>query len=245
MISAKHIKNIFGRTTLISAFALCILPLNIFGMNQQPLTNTCNRSFKDTIDVPLQSFVEFNKFYDLLHSQVFKMIISTVRNFHDAQEISQNAFLKIYVNWNTFNGTTDGERKSWIYTIAKNEMIQYMRNGKYAESISSLSIQPGGSELLKPELLKPELLKALSITVNPESIYAIEELNNQLNEALLEIPEEFRKVLVLRYINGHSTEETAQILGIKNTQTIKNDALRGLNKLSKAFKALTKQKRRM
>jgi RNA polymerase sigma-70 factor (ECF subfamily) len=127
----------------------------------------------------------------------------------DAEDMVQDTFLNVYKYLNGFRGET--KFKNWLYRIAASACLKKKRRSKYAPE----------RELSLDEFL-PREGEALPTDVPQWACEPLEnllnrELNKTLREKILSLPEKYRLVLVLRDIEGFSTEETARILGLSQS----------------------------
>ena len=98
--------------------------------------------------------------------------------------------------------------KNWLYRIATSVCIKKRRKSKFAPD-RELSLD----EFLPQDEAAVESDVPTWAAVPLEQLLN-EELGNTLKEAILALPEKYRVVLVLRDIEGFSTEESAQILNL-------------------------------
>lgn len=125
---------------------------------------------------------------------------------HDAEDLVQDTFLNVFRYLKNFRYET--KFKNWLYRIATSVCIKKRRKSKFAPD----------RELSLDEFL-PQDEAAVESEVplwaaRPLEQLLNEELGNTLKDAILELPEKYRVVLVLRDIEGFSTEESAQILNL-------------------------------
>jgi RNA polymerase sigma-70 factor (ECF subfamily) len=127
-----------------------------------------------------------------------------VNNEEDARDVIQDAFLSAFRSLNRFHG--DARLSTWLHRIVVNRALMKLRTRKRRPEES---IEP-----LLPAFLADGHY-AESFSAWPES--AEDALSKAETRALIrhridELPESFRTVLLLRDIEGLSTEETAQSL---------------------------------
>ena len=127
----------------------------------------------------------------------------------DAEDLVQDTFLNIFKYLKSFRRET--KFKNWLYRIAASVCIKKRRRSKFAPdrelSLDQfLPADEAGVELDTPRWAEAPLEQVLN-----------GELERQLQKGILELPEKYRSVLVLRDIEGFSTEETAQILNLSSS----------------------------
>ena len=127
----------------------------------------------------------------------------------DAEDVVQDTFLNAYRYLNDFRYET--KFKNWLYRIATSTCIKKRRKSKFAPD-RELSLD---EFLPQDEALVDQQIP--SWATMPLDQVLNEELSRTIKQAIVEVPEKYRVVLVLRDIEGFSTEESAQILNITAT----------------------------
>jgi RNA polymerase sigma-70 factor (ECF subfamily) len=141
-----------------------------------------------------------------------------LKNWEDAEEVAQDVLLKVYRKIEAFRG--DAALSSWIYRITFNTAMSRLRSGRAgrAAEVQGPDLQPDAADMVKPEpadwtsLADDQVMRA--------------EMRRKLIEALARLPSVYRVPVVLRDINGLSTEEASAILRVK-PQTLKSRLHRG------------------
>jgi RNA polymerase sigma-70 factor (ECF subfamily) len=141
-----------------------------------------------------------------------------LKNWEDAEEVAQDVLLKVYRKIEAFRG--DAALSSWIYRITFNTAMSRLRSGRANRDVEvhGSETQPDGSEMPKAE---PADWTALA---DDQVMRA--EMRHKLIEALRHLPTVYRVPVLLRDINGLSTEEASAILRVK-PQTLKSRLHRG------------------
>jgi len=82
----------------------------------------------------------FATLMDRYQRPVFHGVLQMVRNYEDAREVSQQAFLKAFEHLNTF----DPSRRffSWIYRVAMNESISFLKARRFHDAIGEDGLDP-------------------------------------------------------------------------------------------------------
>jgi RNA polymerase sigma-70 factor (ECF subfamily) len=174
----------------------------------------------------LAAFSELVKRYE---RRIFRLTMNITQNREDAEDAAQDAFLKSFQHLENFQG---GSRfYTWLVRIAVNEALMRLR--KRRPNVTSLD-EPVETE----EDLIPREIEDWSPT--PEQRYARGELNTILTNAIGELDPIFRTVFLLRDVEGLSTEETAEILGV-STPAVKSRLLRSRLKLREKLHPIFKR----
>ena len=124
----------------------------------------------------------------------------------DAEDVVQDTFLNVYKYLGDFRYET--KFKNWLYRIATSACIKKRRKSKFAPQ-RELSLD----EFLPQDEAAVEQQVPAWATLPLDQVLN-EELNRTLRQAIVELPEKYRLVLVLRDVEGFSTEESAQILNL-------------------------------
>lgn len=172
------------------------------------------------------------------HNQrLFRTARAVVRNDWEAEDVVQVAYTKAFTNLAAFRG--EAQLSTWLTRITLNEALGRVRARKNTTGLEEIDMQtmaPGGEVLQFPS--------SLSAT-DPESELSRSQARHLLENAVDELPDDFRAVFVLRDVEGMSTDEAASYLGIR-PETAKTRLHRARKmmrqsiekKLSGAFSAL-------
>ena len=141
-----------------------------------------------------------------------------LKNWEDAEEVSQDVLMKVYRKIEAFRG--DAALSSWIYRITFNTAMSRLRTARFSRpaEVQQTDIETENAEILRPE---PADWSALA----DESVMRVE-MRQKLIEALTHLPTVYRVPVLLRDIQGLSTEEASAILRVK-PQTLKSRLHRG------------------
>ena len=137
----------------------------------------------------------FGLLVDKYKGSVYALAYAKVGNFHDAQDMTQEVFLKAYRKLRTLK--LWDKFLSWLYAITSNSCKDFLR---------SKANRPDGEYVADQE---EERLDGISVDSHHEGA-----LHQTLRETLSELPEMHRQVLSLHYLGGLSCREIAQFLGV-------------------------------
>ena len=151
-------------------------------------------------------------------SPVYNFIYHYVRNSSDAEDITQEVFIKMWRSLRKFDQKKNF--RTWLFTIAKNTAIDYSRKKKDIP-MSSFDDEEGNNPILD-NLSDPSPL--------PEELFERKDLAEKLDRAMEQLSPNYRSVLVLYYKDGFNFREIAEILG-EPIDTIKSRHRRALIKL--------------
>ena len=137
----------------------------------------------------------FERLFLLHKNRVFSICLRLTGNYHEAEDLAQEAFVLAFRRIADFRG--ESLFGTWIYRIAvrvvldtlrkKHPLFETLDEGQTVADRTKLSVQAGGRDLTLERL--------------------------QLERAISQLPTGYRAVLVLHDIEGHSHEEIAELLG--------------------------------
>jgi RNA polymerase sigma-70 factor, ECF subfamily len=124
-----------------------------------------------------------------------------------AEDVFQEAFLQVHLSVETFDITR--RFKPWLFTIAANKARDYLRR-QARRSAAPLSAPVGGPGDDKQEFI--DLLQA-DLPMPSQNIEQAE-LQQRVRDAIAEMPDHLREILLLSYFQRFSYNEIAEVLGI-------------------------------
>lgn len=143
--------------------------------------------------------------------KVYTLCFRMCGNSEDAEEAAQDAFLALWRGIDRFR--QESSLSTWIYRLATNACIDTLRRRK----------KQSGSVSLDDEEL---FVDAVDTSPQPQETVEYREAQKLLQEGLSALPEEYRKVLILREIEGLSYTEIAESASIE-LGTVKSRISRG------------------
>jgi RNA polymerase sigma-70 factor (ECF subfamily) len=172
------------------------------------------------------AFEELVRKYD---RNVFRIANHITQNREDAEDVVQDAFLKAFQNLGQFQGQS--KFYTWLVRIAVNEALMRLRRRRPERMVSLDEDINTGEDTIPREVA--------DWAPNPEQLYNQSELREILQKTIQGLPPSFRTVFVLRDVEGLSTEETADALGL-SVPAVKSRLLRARlqlrERLTKYFK---------
>jgi RNA polymerase sigma-70 factor (ECF subfamily) len=154
-----------------------------------------------------KDFAAFEELLDRYEDKVFRLAYRFVRNETEAQEILQDTFLSIWRKLGTFKG--DAQFSSWLYRVAANAALMRLRAQRRHPEISTEELPVG---FLDNNGQLPAAGE--NWARRPDDQLQSEELRDHIQQAVDALPELYRTVFLIRDVEGLSTEETAEVLGI-------------------------------
>jgi RNA polymerase sigma-70 factor (ECF subfamily) len=165
---------------------------------KQKLNKTRNQTEWELIEAAQEgSNSAFNILVEKYESKVAATVIGMLGHCSEAEDVGQETFVRFYKSLRRFRGeSTIG---TYLIRIAINLSLNELKRRKRRNSL--FHPLPGNEIGSIP-------IDNLSINSNPEQA----EINAIVQEAIQQLEAKFRSVIVLRLIDGYSTQETAQIL---------------------------------
>jgi len=139
------------------------------------------------------------KYRNLVFSIMFKM----VRNTQEAEDLTQEAFMKAFGSLETFN--EEFAFSTWLMKIASNNCIDFLRRRKLRTYSIHEPIQ------YKDERIEIDIPDQ---EPSPERSLIQSERKRMIEDAINELPDRYRYVIILRHREDKSYEEISEILNL-------------------------------
>jgi len=141
----------------------------------------------------------FEELVNRYKKSVFTIVYRIIGQYQQAEDITQEVFLIVYEKLYQFD--VGKKFAPWIHRIAVNTTITALRKKKKVVNVmfDETYIQDNvtGSDLDDPQV-----------------IFERNELSSFINEVIMELPENYRIIIALRYQMDYSNGEIAEVLGI-------------------------------
>jgi RNA polymerase sigma-70 factor, ECF subfamily len=180
-----------------------------------------NKRIKQVLKGDQDAFAEVIELYK---DKVFQICFRMLGNRHEAEDIAQEAFIRAYVNIHTFNQ----KRKfsTWLYRIATNLCIDRIRKKKPDYYLDAEVTGTDGLTMYSQIAADGQL---------PEEEVEEMELQAEIQRQILKLPDKYRSVIVLKYIDELSLQEISEILDLP-LGTVKTRIHRGREALRKQLR---------
>lgn len=145
----------------------------------------------------------FIQLYELFSAQVYNLAISYAQNEQDAEEITQDVFVKIHKYAISFKG--EASVRTWIYRITVNTALNHIKPKKRKLSTG----------LLSPKVPIPDF-------EHPGVLLEQKEASNALFKVIHTLPHNQKTAFILSFIDGLPRQEVANImeLSLKATESL-------------------------
>jgi len=161
-----------------------------------------------------QSFL-YKKYYYLVYSVALKHM----KNKAEAEDLTQDIFVKLLANMHKFNGKNYQQLSAWIKTISRNFTIDIIRKHKYTVNIDDNVIDN-------------------TIESPFDDIFSnidFETMSGDISNAISNLSTQYRKVFELYYLSDYTHDEIAKELNL-NVGTSKSNLFKAKRKLASALK---------
>lgn len=155
------------------------------------------------------------------NQRLFRTAWSILKSRSDAEEAVQSAYLSAFANMSGFEGRSS--LSTWLTRIVVNEALGRRR----ADERRRRNLEQEGVAVLDD--YRDALMRGSEVEA-PDATVAREQIRKLLEHAVAELPDSFRTVFVLREIEGLSSEETSDVLGIP-VATVKTRLFRSRRRL--------------
>jgi RNA polymerase sigma factor (sigma-70 family) len=165
----------------------------------------------------VEAFEELIKDYK---KTAYNIALRIMRNVEDAEDVSQEALIKIFKNISSFN--MESTFKVWMYRIIVNTCIDFKRR----KNISTVSIDEtmdlGSGREVQREISDE--------SYNPDALIERNYSTQLVNDAINALEDDFKTIIILRDIKGFTYDEISQILSC-NLGTVKSRLSRARKRL--------------
>lgn len=157
---------------------------------------------------------KFEEIYKSYGKTMFYVANDILKNYAQAEDVVHTSFIKIINNLDKIDEVNCNKTKGFIVTIVKNTAIdEYRKNKREKEKIEKV--------------------------MDSQIFQASEEIEtmSSIEIAILKLPDKYKTVFSLRYVQGLNDKEISNILNIKQS-TVRSRILRGKNKLQKILEEM-------
>ena len=126
-------------------------------------------------------------------SRLYSALYHILQNHEDTDEVLQNTFIKVYKHIANFR--QESQLYTWLYRIATNESLTFLKQKKRANTISIHTIE-----------------YQLSKSLESDTFFTGDRIQLKLQQAILTLPEKQRIVFNMRYYDETPYEQMSEIL---------------------------------
>ena len=150
----------------------------------------------------------FNELVAKYSAKMYQLAYGMLGNKEDAEEVAQDAFVKVYKNIGQFRG--DASFSTWLYRITANlSRNRYHWNKRRGSQVNvSAHIEATGDD-------GPRDIEMPDSSKSPEALAQEEELRADIMGGMERLPDKLREIMTLRHVEDMRYETIAEILGCK------------------------------
>lgn len=164
----------------------------------------------------------FQEIVERYKKKVYYIAYDIVGDHPEAEDISQEVFIKMYRALNRFR--KDAKMSSWLFQIAVNTSIDSLRRRKAKPRINVGDIEQVG--------VREKALESTNLEADPERRAVATLMQEHIDQALHKITPQERAVFMMRHYNEFKIREIADVLEV-SSGTVKSLLFRALKKLRK------------
>ncbi|MPZ99410.1 MAG: sigma-70 family RNA polymerase sigma factor [Dehalococcoidia bacterium] len=157
----------------------------------------------------------FGALYDRFQPEIVRYLAHRVGDVHAAEDLAQQVFLKAWQAIPRYEHRGVPFR-AWLYRMAHNQMVDYFRSRRPTTGLDGVDVPEDGEA---------------------EERVLIREVHERLEQALLHLSEDHRRVLVLRFLMEKSAREIGEIMGRKEV-TVRGLQMRALQALRREIELM-------
>ena len=149
--------------------------------------------------------------------RLFAYAMALTRNSHEAEDLVQETYLRALQGMGRLR--EDGNAKAWLYTILRNIRLNQVRQQRTRPKLLELDADENAADLV------------IETGKDPHALYVSKVEREQVRNAILRLPQEFREIILLREFAELSYQEIAILLGCAEG-TVMSRLARARRKLS-------------
>lgn len=165
---------------------------------------------------------DVNAFEPLVHAYektVYNLALRALGSREDAEDVTQEAFLKAYRSLSSFRG--ESKFSVWLYRIVSNLCLDHLR-ARQRRPAQSLTVENEEGETDELEIPDEHF--------SPEKLLDRKLTREAVQRGLQTLPDDARQILLLRELQGLSYEEIGQVLALE-PGTVKSRIFRARKRL--------------
>lgn len=153
--------------------------------------------------------VHFEEVVERYHGRVFQLAYRYLGDYDEACDLTQDTFVRAYAAWNEFRG--EAQIYTWLYRIAINLCHNQQKKLQRRRRVEWMSLDSAPDHEAAKGSARTASREVADEGPLPLQLLESDELRRRLHQALRELPDNYRTVIILRDIEGLTYEEIARI----------------------------------
>ncbi|SCG82653.1 RNA polymerase sigma factor sigW Sigma-W factor [Proteiniborus sp. DW1] len=149
------------------------------------------------------NYTVFKEIVDLFKNRVFGMAYKFTNSYEEAQDLSQEIFLKIYKEIGSFR--FESKLSTWIYRISINTCLDWKRKNSKIKILST-SIINDDDETVELDIKDDKPL--------PDEVFIQSESQREVHELVYGLPDKYKTVIIMYHFNNMSYQDISIALNI-------------------------------
>ncbi|MCX6740480.1 MAG: RNA polymerase sigma factor [Candidatus Parcubacteria bacterium] len=145
----------------------------------------------------------YSKIYDLYVDKIYRFVFFKINSKEEAQDLTSEVFLKTWEY--IISGKEISNLNAYLYKVARNLVIDYYRKAAH-KGVSLDALDSGGENLRVDNIMITQGQDELDSKIQLEKI----------QDKLQGLKDDYREIIILRYVDGLSIGEIAEIVEKKN-----------------------------
>jgi RNA polymerase sigma-70 factor, ECF subfamily len=171
----------------------------------------------------------------LQHRRVYALCYRFTGNSADAEDLSQDVFLKVHRNLDNFD-SGKGSFQTWLTTLARNLLVDHFRRSRQDRATDSIDANWEGSDDESPALAT----RIEDGGPSPHASAVSRQTASIVQQALTQLSPELREAVILRDLQDFDYKEIAQVLRVPEG-TVKSRISRGRAELARLLERMKGQ----
>ncbi|WP_226034650.1 RNA polymerase sigma factor SigX [Aquibacillus saliphilus] len=167
----------------------------------------------------------FEELYDNYHKDLFQFLIYMVKDKQQAEDLVQEVYIKVLHSYDTFKG--ESSPKTWLFSVARHVAIDFFRKQKRKRVLDFFDWGEKGHLISDDNNL-------------PEEIAILNDEMKLVYTCLDKCSIDQKSVIILRYIQSFTIQETADTLGF-SVSKVKTTQHRGMKALKSLVEDATRK----
>jgi len=160
-------------------------------------------------NVPVQEAIQFEDIVEKYHGKVFQLVYRYIGDYDEASDLTQDTFVRAYGAWRDFRG--ESQVYTWLYRIAINLCHNQQKKLQRRRRVERHSLDSAPDDAEGSGTAQWNSREVADERPLPLQVLESHELRLRLHDALRQLPENYRTVIILRDIEGLTYEEIARI----------------------------------